>query len=572
MPATFGDSFIGVMPALAEIKNWKEYEGEFYDIKLDKDEYVFIGFQSDTKAYLTMYRLPELDSPRNKWKLATGDIYKPGAVAVMPLSATRGPGTYRLEMIPDRNAAPAPYRIGFFRGTLSAGLTKAKRSGISDQQVAAALAKPALVKDAATIAARKSGGFVATADLPEIYTAPLDPAGQAYVASKLAALRPFFGALYADGEHNAVANFERLAMAAIDAGAYGDAEWALDQALARIEAIYAKNSLAEQARSKWGGEAIKDFKGEPYERAMAYYYRGLLYLRSGDYENARAAFLSADYQDSVSDKEAYQSDFSAMPYLAGWSAQCLGQAGAAADFYGSARTHESALPVPQPGDNMLLIADLGQGPVKIRRGSDLQTLGFEAPRRGGADEGAMAHLDTGPIPLHQASSIAYQATTRGGRPIDGILAGNANFKNRTERLGTALSQSAANSGNLLVAAVGLVFMAAGHGASSQTMTLADVRMWDTLPDHISLATARLNDAGQVRLATTDGAPLAATMIARNGRCGIAWGRSRTALNVPAGVPGTEKLLLEKRLRDPTAAAADDAFRKSLRAQEVSDRK
>ena len=29
-------------------------------------------------------------------------------------------------------------------------------------------------------------------------------------------------------------------------------------------------------------------KGEPYERAMVYYYRGLIFLRNGDYENARA--------------------------------------------------------------------------------------------------------------------------------------------------------------------------------------------------------------------------------------------------------------------------------------------
>jgi hypothetical protein len=30
------------------------------------------------------------------------------------------------------------------------------------------------------------------------------------------------------------------------------------------------------------------FIGEPYERAMAYYYRGLLYWRDGEIDNARA--------------------------------------------------------------------------------------------------------------------------------------------------------------------------------------------------------------------------------------------------------------------------------------------
>ena len=55
------------------------------------------------------------------------------------------------------------------------------------------------------------------------------------------------------------------------------------EALDRIEAVYADNAKAEAARSKFTKENAKDFKGEPYERAMAYYYRGLAYLAEGDY-------------------------------------------------------------------------------------------------------------------------------------------------------------------------------------------------------------------------------------------------------------------------------------------------
>ena len=40
-------------------------------------------------------------------------------------------------------------------------------------------------------------------------------------------------------------------------------------------------------------EAIKVFKGEPFEKAMASIYLGILYFNRGDYDNARAAFGKA---------------------------------------------------------------------------------------------------------------------------------------------------------------------------------------------------------------------------------------------------------------------------------------
>ena len=96
-----------------------------------------------------------------------------------------------------------------------------------------------------------------------------------------AALRPYLDVDWQDGEWGAVLNYNRLGVAALDAGLYDVAERAFDQSLARIEAIYADNPGAKKARSVWTAEGSKDFKGEPYERAMAYYYRGLLFLREG---------------------------------------------------------------------------------------------------------------------------------------------------------------------------------------------------------------------------------------------------------------------------------------------------
>jgi len=98
-----------------------------------------------------------------------------------------------------------------------------------------------------------------------------------FVADKPAELQRILHTLYMEGEWNAVLNLDLLGLAAIEAGRPRLAERAFDMAAARILRIYADDPNARQARSLWSAESVKDWKGEPYERAMTFYYRGLLY-------------------------------------------------------------------------------------------------------------------------------------------------------------------------------------------------------------------------------------------------------------------------------------------------------
>ncbi|MBV8156605.1 MAG: hypothetical protein JO278_03045 [Dyella sp.] len=153
----------------------------------------------------------------------------------------------------------------------------------------------------------------------------LVPEADKFIQDKPEALKRIFHTLYMEGEWNAVLNLDLLAVAAIEVKRPDMAERALDMANARILGIYADDPDAQKAKSLWSAESVKDWKGEPYERAMSFYYRGLLYLHAGDYQNARAAFLQADIQNAFGQYEKFDNNnFPLMLWLAAWASYCDG--------------------------------------------------------------------------------------------------------------------------------------------------------------------------------------------------------------------------------------------------------
>jgi len=396
----------------------------------------------------------------------------------------------------------------------------------------------------------------------------------AYLADKPEALKPLYRTLFTGGERNAVLNFQRLGLAAMDRGLWSDAERSFDAALTRIEAVYAKNKQAEAARDTFRKEANKDFKGEPYERAMAYYYRGLLYLRAGDYDNARASFRTAEYQDTISEAEEFKSDFAVMNYLVGWTYHCQNQPSMAEEAFGFATEAQPGLTAPGSDDRLLMVAEYGHSPMKARAGAQSEKMIFEASPQSAETAARFELGDTAAFDAVPASSVYYQATTRGGRAIDAILNGKAEFKATTGAVGDALTTSSLvsmASGNLDSGTLGL----AGAGMllslfASAAKTEADIRMWDTLPDMITVATAKAADPGKLKAARVDyltGTETVATkapiMAAANGSCAILWSRSRAEDAVSADVPGEDSALAAKIARRKDIQQRDKAFRVSL---------
>src|SRR5436190_21589849 len=122
----------------------------------------------------------------------------------------------------------------------------------------------------------------------------------------------------------------RTAVVAMRRGQFAEAKQLLDDALARIGNVLGKDPSARKARSYFSPEAKKTFIGEPYERVMAYYYRGILYWMDGEPDNARACFRSAALEDSDTVDKTYAADYTLLEYLDALATTKLGDDGSEA--------------------------------------------------------------------------------------------------------------------------------------------------------------------------------------------------------------------------------------------------
>ena len=306
----------------------------------------------------------------------------------------------------------------------------------------------------------------------------------------------------------------RLAAAAMRRGQYDLAKRNLDDALLTLGGIYGKDKSAKEARSYFHAEAKKTFIGEPYERSMAYIYRGILYWMDGEPDNARACFRSAEFEDSDTENHEYAGDWVLPEYLDGLATTKLHGDGSDAFKRAQAIAKGVTLPPYLPNANALFFVEFGPGPTKFATGRYGEELRFHtAPS---PVTSAELKVDALQIPIAPTDDVDFQATTRGGRVMDHILGNKAVFKSATDIAGNVALigglTTAAVSQNQTAQEVGLGIALAGlvsKVVSAATVPAADTRSWDNLPRYLSFVSLPLpvgqhvatlqfcNSAGQV---------------------------------------------------------------------------
>ena len=148
--------------------------------------------------------------------------------------------------------------------------------------------------------------------------------------------------------------------------------------------------------------------------------------------------------------------------------------------------------------NVVLLIEWGEGPSKIRQGRYGQLLTFAQPP---IPPPPAVLVDGRPLPVDWMDSSAFQATTRGGRPVDAFLEGKAVYKDAADALGWGLFWTGeavleaelltgSDTGGGIGAALAAIGLAAMISAAA-TNPEADIRRWEAVPESWYLVTAAL---------------------------------------------------------------------------------
>jgi len=306
-------------------------------------------------------------------------------------------------------------------------------------------------------------------------------------------IRPPFVAMYAEGRENQALYAMRAGLAATYIGNFPLAARTLDKAIADVDSLMAGAKAAQRASGKFVREQEKWFKGENYERSALYFFRGLLYLGTNDFGNAAACFKRAQLYDITGDDApGFAGDWYSCEWALAFAAYKQGfpeEAQQAMERAAKFSTRQGEVPPPEPNRNVLVVVLTGGGPIKTRAGQYGERLVY----LDGPDPVTEVEIRQGDQVLARsapAESLYVQATTRGTRQVDYLLAGKANFKQGTATAAAVLGAGAViasqqKNGDVATGVLaGLALISAL--ISSATTPEADIRVWDNLPHSIFL--------------------------------------------------------------------------------------
>ncbi len=244
-----------------------------------------------------------------------------------------------------------------------------------------------------------------------------------------------------------------------------------------------ESSSQENLRAILGSEATKTWKGDPYERSMGALYKGLLYWRRGDLDNAAACFKNGLFADGYSEMGEHQADFAVLAFLLGWVNTLRGRGEQARFNFEEARANLPQNPWfedPRPGEcNVLAVIDIGRGPKKYAAGTGDALVRFAAYPHGEA--GVEILVDGHPCGRSAPGVDLYQqAITRGKKVIDGIRKGKAVLKGGSFVAGVVLIDEGVrrDKGGMVAVGAGLLLL------SVLTDARADTRHWTMLPAEV----------------------------------------------------------------------------------------
>ena len=280
---------------------------------------------------------------------------------------------------------------------------------------------------------------------------------------------------------------------------------------ADLETLFDQKS-EEKAQSVWHGEINKVFKGDSYERATFYAFMALSFISKGEYEDALRCVKNGLLADADSSSAQAVEDYALLHYIGYLAAKNM-QDSNEADAYLAAMKKAMAgrgfkysdektaakdcfSVMPQQKNNVLLVVWAGSPPTVVCTGSYKEIRNII---RGNNAFDAMTVAVNSGSPLfipNRLGDVEYQATTRGGRLMDNVLADKAAAKAAMEVSGNILlvlgtTFCTVGLRNIGSPPVGATFLSIGlgcyivggsiHVVGAMMNPAADGRFWRNLP-------------------------------------------------------------------------------------------
>ena len=325
-----------------------------------------------------------------------------------------------------------------------------------------------------------------------------------FAACQAPSIRPapeFNGDLVASG-HRKIAqapahdkNRWRLitAVHALNLGQHDEARTLLTTAMPSAGQILQSDARTRLAQSLFSPENVKGFHGESHERAMGWFYRGMFYWMDGEPDNARACFRTAQLMDAHAAQPKHRADWVLLDYLDGYITTKLGRDGGDARTRAQANVGTTALPDYNLKANVMVFLQFGFGPMK-KTGGD---VGEKIVYDGGHSQARAARITVGGRTLIAPAfdNLTFQASTRGNRAMDAILAKKAGIKKTGDLVGDiGVTAGAILTSEPKTEGAGVALLGAGLAGKiigGSTEPRADTRTWTNLPQHLSFAALQL---------------------------------------------------------------------------------
>ncbi len=284
----------------------------------------------------------------------------------------------------------------------------------------------------------------------------------------------------------------------------------LNYAVSIMGGVTTAGKSTGKARSLFGSEDEKLFKGEPYERAVVLLYRGLLYLADGDIDNAQACFKSGALQDVLASDESTRSDWLSHDLLL---LLCKRMAKTTDAEEWLAFMQERYLEAYLPPDwtiersrPVVVVVTTGSPPVKLHSGT--KEVGLKYKRiESRAKSVKIANDKVEVVCTRPVDDCYIQAVTRGRRQMDGVLANKEKSKKGIKAGAVALDVAGAVASIFFGDLAGAAFQLgrdAALAAAEGVNTSADVRQMRMIPGKVFLYVGNTADlSGSLRIAVVD---------------------------------------------------------------------